>query len=162
MSTSPASVETTNLELSAYPLSAHESNCGLSTQSALVNIPNIELSVCPATHKGTNPELAVLFITAPKLSFEPVNLPVINPETINALHVYPVNPVTAIETIHDLSACSVLPNVYDNVPVCPVSTHDSMCELSTQPVFANDPNVVSSASEVLVNLFNVILAANSV
>ncbi len=53
-----------------------------------------------------------------------------SPETVN---VYPLNPVTAIETIHELSACSVSPNVSE-LFVLPVLVREYSQILNCLPV----------------------------
>ncbi len=85
-------------------------------------------------------------------------------ETINALYVCPVNPVTTIETIHELSSCSVSQSV-SVLPVlvgesvyalfsCPVSVNESNFELSVCPVSVNESDFVLSSCPVPVKDLN--------
>lgn len=56
-----------------------------------------------------------------------------SPETKNAHHVCPNNPVTDIEIIHEVSACSVSPNVPVKLLVMPLSVSESDSEQSASP-----------------------------
>ncbi len=75
----PISVYLSNHELSVCPRSTYESVFELSVCPISPNESNIEPPVCPAPNK------------------RPVVCPIslVSTETLNALHVYPVNPVTA-------------------------------------------------------------------
>ncbi len=84
-----------------------------------------------------------------------------NPETVNALHVYPVNPVTDIETLYELSACSVSPNVSE-LSVLPVLVRESVYELSACPVPVNALNFELSSCPVLISELAYELSARSV
>ncbi len=66
-----------------------------------------ELSVLA---KEANTEFVASSVTTQKPAFEPLNLPVMSPETINASYVCRVNSITAIETIYELSFCPVSVN----------------------------------------------------
>ncbi len=149
----PVSIQEPNSELLVVPVSVHESdvvlsvcvtpvresNCELSPQSASANVPNIEQFVCSATLNETHMELSALSVTGKKPTFEPLTLPVLRPETINALHVFHVNPVNAIETIQELSACSVFQNVSVEPSTLPAPVSKPVCELFVCPVSVSEP-----------------------
>ncbi len=73
-----------------------------------------------------------------------------SPENVDALHVYPVQPVTAIETIHELSSCSVSPNV----SVLPVLVRESIYELLSRPFPVNDSGFELSSCPVLSQIWS--------
>ncbi len=122
-STSPVSVNAPSFDLSAGPLPSSVFNSELSVCPVPVHEYNIE---CPTTLKEANTELVALSVTTQKPAIEPLNLPVMSPETINAFHVCHVNSVTAIETIYELSSR-------------PVSAHEPDYELSFCPVSVSEP-----------------------
>ncbi len=61
-----------NSDLSVCPVPVHEFN--------------IELSVCPTTPKEANTEFVALSVTTQKTAFEPLNPPVMSPETTIAFN----------------------------------------------------------------------------
>ncbi len=75
-----------DFELSVMPVSVD-----LSVQDQLRNLFFL-LSVCPISHKESNVEPPVCPAPNKKPVICPISL-VVSPETVNALHVYPVNPV---------------------------------------------------------------------
>ncbi len=74
-------------------------NPELSVCLFLIFESNIKLSVCPTTLKEANFEFVALSVTTQKPALEPLNPPVMSPETINASHVFHVNSVTDIVTM---------------------------------------------------------------
>lgn len=110
------------------------------------------MNFCPALNQPWG-LICELSVTAQRSAFEPLNLPVLSPEMINAPHVFPVTPVTVIETIQELSTCSVYPSVSNSeLSVLPisvkelnnersvhiVSTHESVSELSVCPLISSN------------------------
>ncbi len=83
-----------------------------------------ELPVPSFTTEGVMGELPDCCIESLGAVRELLALPVMNPETVNAPHICPVNPVIAKENISELS-------------VCPVSTNESEFACS---VVANAPD----------------------
>ncbi len=128
-----------DVELSVCFKSTPASNCKLSTQSAFAKVPNAERFVCPTTLNEINTELSALSITVQRPAFAPLTPAVFSQETINASHVFHVNSVTAIETIHELAACSVPPRVSVEPSALPVLVCDPVYELSFCPVSVSKP-----------------------
>ncbi len=164
MSVSPVSLNESVFELSILPVTAMEtlnelSVCSVNSviakdtpsEQSVYAVPvhelNIDLAVCPTTLKDANTESVALSVTTQKPAFQPLNLPVMSPETINASHVFRVGSVNAIETIYELSSCSVSVNE----PGFELSASNPVYELSFRPVSVSRPIddfVVFSASSL--------------
>ncbi len=132
-------INVNDVELSVCFKSTPAFNCELSTQSAFAKVPNAERFVCPTTLNEINVELSALSVTAQKPAFALLTPPVLSQENINASHVFHVNTVTAIETIHELAACSVPPRVSVDPSALPVIVCGPVYELSFCPVSVSEP-----------------------
>ncbi len=100
--TSQVSVNAPGFDLSAGPLRPSMCNSDLSVCPVPVHEFNIELSVCPTTLKEANTEFVSLSVTTQKPAFEPLNPPVMSPETTNAFYYgLSVCPVTVTGPDHE-------------------------------------------------------------
>ncbi len=100
--TSQVSVNAPGFDLSAGPLRPSMCNSDLSVCPVPVHEFNIELSVCPTTLKEANTEFVALSVTTQKPAFEPLNPPVMSPETTNAFYYgLSVRPVTVTGPDHE-------------------------------------------------------------
>ncbi len=104
----------------------------------LFMLPCNEPVICPTgpvTTPEILPELPVgsgSLVTAQRPTFEPITLPILSPETVKASHVFHINSVTAIETIHELS-CPILVNEPDfELSTCHISVCELVYELPTR------------------------------
>ncbi len=110
----------------ASPITAMESFYEPSVYLVIAKESISEQSVSPTTLKKANTKFIALSVTTQRPTCEPLNLPVMSPENINASHVCHVYSVTAIETTYELSPR-------------PVSAHEPDYELSFCPMSASEP-----------------------
>ncbi len=102
MSVSPVSLNVSVFKLSILPVTAMETLNELSvclvnsviakdtpSEQSVYAVPvpefNIDLSVCPTTFQEANTESVALSVITPKPAFEPLDPPVMSPETVNAI-----------------------------------------------------------------------------
>ncbi len=111
-----------------------------------------ELPVPSFTTEGVMGELPDCCIESLGAVCELLALPVMNPETVNAPHICPVNPVIAKDNISKLSSCPVPINESNfELPVCPVTVNESGLKLSSCPDPVNESNYELPVCQVTIN-----------
>ncbi len=123
-------------------------------EPSLAHVTAYELSSCPESAVDAGYELPVPSVTTEEVMGElpycciaplgPVRelltLPVMNSEIINAPHICPVNPITAMEALNKLSVC--------------LAPTESDCEMFASPVSASAPGFDLSAGPLLPGVSN--------
>ncbi len=138
MSVSPVSLNESVFELSILSVTAMETLNELSVcsvNSVIAKDTPSEQSFYAVPVHELNTESVALSVTTQKPAFQSLNPPVMSPETINASHVFRVGSVNAIETIYELSSCSVSVNE----PGFELSASNPVYELSFRPVSVSRP-----------------------